>query len=329
VVNPTDSEDWRVQPPGPRVRHALLLHRGEPSCVEGLRAVLRRRSAADAVLAVVTPETHRVIAPTLGPLAAYEDVSELGRNPARVIPAIRRFVESQRRRRRVVVVTEQWWHQRDLAERVELARHEAICNLAFGGNDVLLVCLYDTRHMSTGIVADAKRTHPLVVGENGLRPNPGFVDPETMLEMATTPLDPVPFGAESFEVKPGGLAALRAAVERRGHTAGLTSQRVEDLVLAANELATNVVRHGQGEGCLQMWTDGPWLICEVANRDGLADPFIGTRSPASDETTGRGLWIVNQLCDLVELRTSPSGTAVRLRFARPASLTSAVPPHWA
>jgi hypothetical protein len=42
---------------------------------------------------------------------------------------------------------------------------------------------------------------------------------------------------------------------------------------------------------------------EALNRDGghIADPLAGRHQLSEDDLSGRGLWIVNQLCDLVEL----------------------------
>jgi len=288
-----------------------------------LRSVLPAAPDAGAVLAVVTPETYELIGTTLGRFAAFADVTALGRNPARVIPAIRQFVETHGCDRRVVVVTEQWWDEREMAERAELERHEALTNLAFGANDVDLVCLYDTRRVKPEIVEDAKRTHPLLADDAGVRPNPWFVDPHELLERASASFEPAPSSAESFEVDAGHLSGLRNRIEERANAAGLRPDRVEDLVLAANELATNVVRHGDGRGSLQMWTDDGWLVCEVRDDGCVDDPLVGTRTPPVDDTSGRGLWIVNQLCDLVEFRSGPSGTAVRMRFARPGSAISA------
>ena len=45
-------------------------------------------------------------------------------------------------------------------------------------------------------------------------------------------------------------------------------------------------------------------MCEV--RD------AGRERPAIDRDGGRGLWMVNQLCDLVELRSGDMGTVVRI-----------------
>ena len=316
MADPTDIPQEGLGDAGTRGRpaHALLLHTGGESCKAALQAFLGRAETARRVLAVVSPATYGLIVTTLGPDATYEDATTLGRNPARVIPAIRRFVESRPRDHPVRVITEQWWDQRELAERAELARHEALANLAFAGIDVALVCLYDVRRVRPEIVADAKRTHPLLACRSCTYLNEEYVDPEILLRRMEDPLEPPPPTAEAFTVSPGRLSGLRSTVAERGHMAGLPLDRVEDLVLAVNELATNVVSHGNGEGVLQIWSEGPWLVCEVADRGRVDDPFIGTRSPAPEGTTGRGLWIVNQLCDLVELRSSPSGTAVRLRF---------------
>jgi hypothetical protein len=40
--------------------------------------------------------------------------------------------------------------------------------------------------------------------------------------------------------------------------------------------------------------------------------------PATGLDCGRGLWLANQLCDLVQLRTSGTGTVVRTYVLLPA-----------
>jgi hypothetical protein len=51
-------------------------------------------------------------------------------------------------------------------------------------------------------------------------------------------------------------------------------------------------------------------------RDGgqITDAFVGRHQPPVEQPDGRGLWLVNQLCDLVQLRSSQSGTVVRGRI---------------
>ena len=64
-----------------------------------------------------------------------------------------------------------------------------------------------------------------------------------------------------------------------------------------------------------MWHDGDELLCEIHDKGTLADPLAGRRRPAPDAAGGHGLWLVNQLCDLVELRSGPAGTTVRMHMA--------------
>jgi len=42
--------------------------------------------------------------------------------------------------------------------------------------------------------------------------------------------------------------------------------------------------------------------------------LVGRLPPPVDQYGGRGLWLVNQLCDLAQIRSSPDGTVVRVRM---------------
>lgn len=97
----------------------------------------------------------------------------------------------------------------------------------------------------------------------------------------------------------------------------LGKTRTDDLVLAVNELATNSVRHGGGEGTLRMWMDENVLVCEVHDAGHIADPQVGQAPPTPDQPSGRGLWVVNHLADLVQIRSSPTGTVVRVHMRLP------------
>ena len=110
------------------------------------------------------------------------------------------------------------------------------------------------------------------------------------------------------------LSALRRLVSQRARAAGLDADRGDDLMLAANEVATNSVRYGGGHGSLRVWQDDRALICEVRDGGHLGDPLAGRRRPRGDQLGGRGLWLANQVCDLVQLRSFDDGTAVRLHM---------------
>jgi hypothetical protein len=45
--------------------------------------------------------------------------------------------------------------------------------------------------------------------------------------------------------------------------------------------------------------------------------MAGRERPTAERDRGRGLWMVNQLCDLVQLRSFPEGAAVRVHLYLP------------
>ena len=69
-----------------------------------------------------------------------------------------------------------------------------------------------------------------------------------------------------------------------------------------------------GIGLLRLWRDADSLVCEVRDRGRLGEPLVGRAFPALNQEDGRGLWMVNRLCDLVQVRSLSSGTIVRLHF---------------
>jgi len=113
------------------------------------------------------------------------------------------------------------------------------------------------------------------------------------------------------------ITALRHEVARCAVSAGLNAQRLEDFVLAVNEIVTNAVRHAGGRGRLRMWLAGAILRCEVVDHGGgiPADEDEGTMLPPSYAVSGRGLWLARHLCDTLTVRSGPGGTTVTLASA--------------
>jgi anti-sigma regulatory factor (Ser/Thr protein kinase) len=107
---------------------------------------------------------------------------------------------------------------------------------------------------------------------------------------------------------------VRAVVGARGERAGLDPQRNGDFILAANEAAANSIRHAGGHGVLRLWQDGDAVICEVKDPGVVDDPLVGRHRPTLDQTGGWGVYIAHQVCDLVQLRSGPDGTVVRLHM---------------
>ena len=55
------------------------------------------------------------------------------------------------------------------------------------------------------------------------------------------------------------------------------------------------------------------VVCEVGDAGTISDPLVGRLRPSLDKQGGRGLWIANHFCDLLQIRSSRAGTRVRCR----------------
>jgi anti-sigma regulatory factor (Ser/Thr protein kinase) len=116
---------------------------------------------------------------------------------------------------------------------------------------------------------------------------------------------------ESFDHS--SITALRHVVASRVREAGLTGERLDDFVVAVNELLTNAVRHGGGLGRVALWRQDRDLVCEVSDAGaGLAEPRLEHVRPAGDQPGGWGLWLARELTDSFQLTTGVGGTTVRV-----------------
>ncbi|WP_200212866.1 ATP-binding protein [Micromonospora coerulea] len=113
--------------------------------------------------------------------------------------------------------------------------------------------------------------------------------------------------------EPTDLKAVRAFVCSRALARGLPTHRVELLALAVSELATNTLQHCTGGGWVRLWAETGRLVCEVVDQGPVR--ALGRSMPAADAVRGRGLAIVERICDEVSVSGGPSGTVVRIRLA--------------
>ncbi|ABP56155.1 ATP-binding protein [Salinispora tropica] len=115
------------------------------------------------------------------------------------------------------------------------------------------------------------------------------------------------------------LTQLRHSASACAHAAGLRGQRLNDFVLAVNELTTNAVRHGGGRGSLRMWRQAESLVCEVSDQgDGISSRPLGDhRRPAPETVGGWGLWLVRELSDTMDVTSDRGGTVVRITTILP------------
>jgi anti-sigma regulatory factor (Ser/Thr protein kinase) len=64
---------------------------------------------------------------------------------------------------------------------------------------------------------------------------------------------------------------------------------------------------------MYVWREGKKLLIDFEDRGTIEEPLAGRLHPAADQHGGRGLWLANQLCDLVQIRSGALGTTVRVQ----------------
>lgn len=303
-------------------RHAALIYAGEDAYADGIVPFIRAGlEAEEPVLVMVPGPKVDLLGGALGTDARevhFADMTEVGANPGWIIPAWRDFVERRSEPgTRLRGVGEPIWAGRSPAELIECQRHEALLNVAFDGAAPMdLLCPYDERALDGSVIEDAFRSHPIVVEDGNFLDSSSYVGVETAARPFGAPLPDAPAHAATLEFEPSTLQAIRVFVAMRAAEACLDPGRTEDLVLAVNELASNSVRHGGGSGVLRTWVDGRTFVAEVSDSGQIDYPLAGREAPPSGQVGGHGLWLVNQLCDLMQMRTYPSGSVVRVHIHR-------------
>ena len=307
------------QVPG-RFQHETLFYAGPQEFLAGtlpfIEGGLERR---EPVLVAVAPERQWLLRGALGAGAAqvqFLDMHLLGRNPARIIPAWRAFLDGPGAGGQPVRgIGEPIWPGHSDAELCECERHESLLNVAFdGGRPWRLLCPYDAGGLDERVIEGARCTHPLNVRDGTSHASEQFLPAHAAPSpfAGSLPAPSAPLERRPFDIC--DLGSVRDSLARWAEAAGLGPERTTDFVLAGSELASNSVRHGGGQGVLRIWREPRALVCEIKDAGHIEQPLTGRIAPTPAQSRGRGLWLVNQVCDLVQIRSGEAGTAVRVRM---------------
>jgi anti-sigma regulatory factor (Ser/Thr protein kinase) len=304
---------------GTHYRHeAFFYDSGDEFYDVTLRFVRQAVDAEQAILvALAAPKIDRLRS-ELGGLSdavLFADMDVMGENPARIIPAWSDFLKSGTRTGGGVRgIGEPIVAGQSPAQLSERHRHEALLNLAFAdleSTDFRLLCPYDTSTLDHDTLDEARRTHPLVQEHGTSSPSPDYPGAMALAEPCGQTLADPPGPTAWYPFGEGDLAEVRGRVIRHAQEAGMADERLADLVVAVNEIATNSLRYGGLRGELRIWEDSGSLLCEIRDSGSLTDPLVGRQRPPLQAGGGRGLWLANQLCDLVQIRTLGNGTLIR------------------
>jgi anti-sigma regulatory factor (Ser/Thr protein kinase) len=222
----------------------------------------------------------------------------------------------------VWIIGEPIWPGRTEIEYPACAAHEALINAAFAGRDAAILCPYDVSGLDATAVADAGRTHPIMVEQTTTWRSPSYSDPVRVAGMFNLPLPAPPADAAAMSFAgPDMLVAVRRFVADHATTAGLPANEVGELSVAVNELVTNSCEHAGGAGRLSMWIERGMVVCQVDDHGRFVNALAGRIPPGPHALGGRGLIAVNHLCDLVRIHIHSQGTSIRVHK----QLTEALP----
>lgn len=296
--------------------HDVMLWQGVDDFVSRtVRFVRDGLDLGEQVMVAVPGSRLRRVAEALGDDAdsvVLADMESVGANPARIIAAWADFLDAAGGQPSRGVGEPLWAGRRD-AEVQECQLHESLLNAAVPMDTPFwLRCPYEVDALPSSFIEESIRTHPWMADDQGAAAaNPRFVQDAAQLAFAAALTEP-PSSHITRTITPGTLRAVRDLTLNVARVCGIDEGRAADLGLALHELGVNSVVHGAGGGRLRLWRTIDALVCEVTDTGVVADPLTGRFAPDTEEPDGRGLWMVNQLCDLVQLRSSAAGTIVRI-----------------
>jgi anti-sigma regulatory factor (Ser/Thr protein kinase) len=305
--------------PEPVFRHEALFYSGPEGFLEGTVPFIEGAVAADEpILVVVSAAKIALLRDALDGAAehvVFADMAAVGQNPARIIPAWREFVsERSAGGRPFRGIGEPIWAGLSPAELVECQLHESLLNVAFGGGpEWWLLCPYDIDSLEAATLDEARHSHPFVLERGSGEASRTYRGDDAGVLTAALP-EP-PGQVHELPFRAGQLGAVRRFVADHAVRLGLSEIQAGDLVLAVNELVTNSLCHADGRGSLRLWAEGTSIVCEVRDHGRIDEALIGRVAPPMDSDGGRGVWLVNQLCDLVQVRSSEAGTVVRVHIS--------------
>ena len=302
-------------------RHEAFLWQGRADFVRALAPFIRDGiDAGEAVMVAVIPEHADWLRKDLGARASqvhFVDMSRLGRNPARIIPAWQRFLEDWSGDGRPARgIGEPIWPGRRPEEILECQLHEALLNLAVDPElPFWLICPYDAEHLDSEVIAEAGRSHPALATAASYHGSQSYRGHAHAQEMFTAEL-PAICGTPTETTVTGqtNLEAAAAYVSLQAASADLWSDRVIDLTNAVRGLSINSLHRGAERVRVRLWNKPEVLICDIIDDTVIDDFLIGRRAPL---TAGQdSLWSANRTCDLVQARSSTSGTSIRLHLRK-------------
>ncbi|MET0865996.1 MAG: sensor histidine kinase [Nakamurella sp.] len=308
----------RITPPHRGYRHEALFYRGATDFVAAVVPFIREGlDRGQPVMVAARDIRIRAIRDELGEEAdrvTFVDMAVLGANPARIIPAWRDFIkEHSPNGEPIRGVGEPIWTGRRRVEIDESQFHEALLNLAITPDTPLwLLCPYDVDALDGDLLTEAHRSHPAIVDEGKYRGSTSYAGAYHVGDLFSRELAGPTGPVRNLVVSGHDGHQVADWVRRWAEGSGLAAPRSVRLATAIRGIAQASTGHSGRSEVLQMWQDGSALICQLHDSAQVHDPLIGRRPDGQENSRGLALRAANQTCDLVQVRSGPQGTTVRV-----------------
>jgi MEDS: MEthanogen/methylotroph, DcmR Sensory domain len=306
-------------------RHRACVYGSDQQFLQTAVPFLAEGLAAGApVLAVTTPANLELISAALGSSGGEVDYAEsafFGRRPPQRVAAFYRYWKNHASGRGgnsdsngVRILAELVWAGRSAREIAAWTRMESALNVVLAPASISMICPYDTRTLGPDIVAGALRTHPAQIAGSRLSPSPDFTDPAEFVRSCDTgPLPEPPADTAAFPFD-GDLRGLRRFIADRAAAYGVTGDRADTLVLAVSEVGAYLKNQGPGTAAVRAWEQPGAVVCDFRQPGvSVSDPFVGLRPARLEPSAGDGLWLANQVCDRMEIRSGADGSTIQLQ----------------
>jgi anti-sigma regulatory factor (Ser/Thr protein kinase) len=298
----------------PGLLHEALLYDSEEQLVERVARFLRHGLAEGPTIAVLTRRHWSLLREELGSdadLVTFTDCADFYIRPVDALAAYDRTMRDLLAAGAPSAsVVGEIPLQPGHTEWAEWISYEALINRALADRPAHVLCVYGTETTPDQVLDAVWQTHPHVEAGGSVRQldyhEPGEViaahSPKPITRPDLRMLAPTDDPREFRELLAAALA--EAAAPR---------SRVVDLLVAANEVFENALRHGGGNVRARAGLVDGWFVCEIEDSGpGLDDPLAGYLPPRAGQARGAGLWIARRLVRRLELLHETGGLTVRL-----------------
>jgi hypothetical protein len=299
-------------------RHEALMYRDLDEFVSLVAPFIREGiELRQPVMVAVTGERLFALTAALGSDAnavTFLDMARLGKNPACIIPAWLDFVNAKSGHGNPVRgVGEPIWASRSRDELIECQLHEGLLNLAVSPDIPLwLICPYDATLLPEDVLAEAHRSHPIIVEAEGYRGSTTYGGAYHAQQLFKGELPPPPSAPSGVTFDADDVGFVQDRVAAAAVRSGVTAVRAGELAWAVLQLATDSVQTAQGPCSIHWWAEPSAFVVDVSDRGVIVDALVGRRLEPDNTRLRRSLHRANQICDLVQVRSSDRGTTVRV-----------------